>query len=607
LSTTRRTVRFAAETERSGAIPVGLANLLRAIRIAEDPAQLNLTTVVDVPVGVDVDRILDVVRDLLVRHESLRTTYPLTEGAGAEPVQHVHGAGELLVDVHDVSPRDDAAALAAKIGRELRASAFDLVTELPVRVAVVARAGVPVHAVVVLCHSAADATAWELLLREWHTLMAGMPLRRGHEPQPVDLVAIEQRGSVRRLMASALRHWDTHLRTVPQAMFTAPFMEDGRRVWPGLRVRSAAAADAVTRITERTGAGGSAVVLATLALLVGRHAGLPQCQVTALSANRVLPDLREFVGTIAQDALVPVQLTAGTFDELLQHVRTASLRAYRNSWFDPTDLWEVITAVGLERGVSWSRDCVFNDMSALVRGGRAAHERVYGGRYPALRTDSAEVSGGTTDDSSAELTWLPAEWMGTPFVLYLHQVEETLDLSIWAAPGAMSAADVTEFAHSMLRIIERVAAGNLSLDEVSQLDTVAPAVRGDGWLPIDSCWVEIAAVHRMLEGVLVGRPYHLSVEPDDALGHRLICHTVGDVDPVGLHAACVAALPGRPGAMAPHRYVVCATAPTDTGALSAWQAQPITADGSGRPGVDPAGVERPGSEVFGTAVMEPVR
>lgn len=582
MSTTRRTVRFAGEAQRTGALPVGLANVLRAIRVAEDPAQLNLTTVIDVPAAADVDRVLGVVRELLIRHESLRTTYPAVS-PGAEPVQHVHGAGELAVEVHDVGAGVDAAALAGLIGRRLRASAFDLAAELPVRVAVVTHAGTPVHAVVVLCHSAADATAWELLLREWHLLMAGTPLRRGHEPQPVDLVAIEQRGPVRRLMASALRHWDTHLRTVPQAMFTAPAMEDGRRTWPGLRVRSTAAADALTRITERTGAGGSAVVLATLALLIGRHAGLPQCQVTALSANRVLPDLREFVGTVAQDALVPVQLTAETFDELLRHVRTTSLRAYRNSWFDPTDLWDVITAVGRDRGVSWARDCVFNDMSALVRGERAAHELAHGGRYPALRTDSAGRPADTVDDSGTEFAWLPEEWMGTPFVLYLHRIDGILDLSVWASPDALPADQVTEFARSMLRIIDRAAAGNLPLGDAAASDMVRPAQHGDGWLPIDSCWVELAAVRRLLDRALAGRPYHLSAEPDDVLGHRLVCHTAGGADPAQLHAACVAALPGRPGAMAPHQYVVCATAPAGPADLPAWQAQPVTVVGAGRP------------------------
>lgn len=583
MTTTVRTVRFTAGAQRTGALPAGLANVLRAIRIAEDPAQLNLTTVVDVPVGVDVDRVLEVLHTLLIRHESLRTTYPAVS-PGAEPMQHVHGAGELAVEVHEAGAEGDAAALAGLIGRRLRAAAFDLTVELPVRVAAVTRAGTPVHVVVVLFHSAADATAWELLLREWHTLMAGTPLRRGHEPQPIDMVAIEQRGPVRRLMASALRHWDTYLRTAPQAMFTAPAIEEGRRTWPGLRVRSTAAADAVTRIAERTGAGGSAVVLATLALLVGRHSGLPQCQVTALSANRVVPDLREFVGTIAQDALVPVQLTAGTFDELLQHARTTSLRAYRNSWFDPTDLWDVITAVSRDRGVSWARDCVFNDMSALVRGERAAHELAHGERYPALRTESTERAADIVDDSGAEFTWLPEEWMGTPFVLYLHQVDEVMDLSIWASPDALPRGEVTEFARSMLRIIDGAAAENLSLAEVSRLDTVRPAERGDGWLPIDSCWVELAAVRRLLDRVLAGRPYHLSAEPDDALGHRLVCHTVGDMDPAQLHAACVAALPGRPGAMAPHRYVVCGAAPAGAADLPAWQAQPVTAAGTGRPG-----------------------
>jgi hypothetical protein len=55
------------------------------------------------------------------------------------------------------------------------------------------------------------------------------------------------------------------------------------------------------------------------------------------------------------------------------------------------------------------------------------------------------------------------------------------------------------------------------------------------------------------------------------------------VDLVRLHGECVAALPGNESAMAPHRYVVCATAPSDVDDEAAWRSVPVLAEGTGRP------------------------
>jgi hypothetical protein len=61
-------------------------------------------------------------------------------------------------------------------------------------------------------------------------------------------------------------------------------------------------------------------------------------------------------------------------------------------------------------------------------------------------------------------------------------------------------------------------------------------------------------------------------EPDERLGHRLVCtltkpdarEPLGQADLERIHAACVAALPRRPAAMAPHLYRV-STGATGTG------------------------------------------
>jgi hypothetical protein len=75
-------------------------------------------------------------------------------------------------------------------------------------------------------------------------------------------------------------------------------------------------------------------------------------------------------------------------------------------------------------------------------------------------------------------------------------------------------------------------------------------------------------------------------EPDAGTRHRLVAYLLSTGDlrtPQALHAACVAALPGRETAIAPHRYVLCASVPRDRDSAAEWRAQPVLADGNGRP------------------------
>jgi hypothetical protein len=60
---------------------------------------------------------------------------------------------------------------------------------------------------------------------------------------------------------------------------------------------------------------------------------------------------------------------------------------------------------------------------------------------------------------------------------------------------------------------------------------------------------------------------------------ELAGYVTGEYTPTGSHAACLAALPGRPDAMAPHRYVVCDTPPADP---TGWPHQPVRTTGDGR-------------------------
>ena len=110
------------------------------------------------------------------------------------------------------------------------------------------------------------------------------------------------------------------------------------------------------------------MILAAVAALLGLRTVNDRFQIISLCANRVTPASRDYVGTIAQDALIVADLTAETFDGIIRSTRTAALTAYYHSQYDAESLWQTIDRVSEDRGTEFHRDCVLNDLN-----GAAAH------------------------------------------------------------------------------------------------------------------------------------------------------------------------------------------------------------------------------------------
>jgi hypothetical protein len=562
--------RFAGKQDRTGPLAFGHANILRSITVDDDPTRNNLAMVFDVPDLLPAE-VVALVEVLLDRHESLRTTYRLDP----VPTQHVAGSGELPVEVVDAD--DDPLAVAESTAKRLRGQVFDLQAAPPLRVAVVTSRGLARHLVWVVSHTAMDVGTCEILLREWTDLTAGRQLAPTGL-RPLDVVEFERKPFVQRLSEASARHWESQLRRVPQAMFPLPAATTATKTdWhhPGLRLRSRAAMPHLAAIAERTGASASTVLLAAVNALVCHRTGQATCVTTSLYGNRIPRQLRDLFGTVSQDALlsVPVPET-GTFDELVHSVRSAALPAYRSAWYDPAVIWDVITDVSAERGISYARDLVFNDMSPLTAGDTE--------RSALRRLPSVWIPGHAEGDDEPNLEPLPAENVPCRFIVYVYRLDTDLDLTFLADPLCLDGEELAEFSHALLRLLRAAADNDLPLKEVAALTTLTPMTRGEGWYLADSCWIEIDAVRGLVAEVLGDRPHLVVAVPDELLGYRLVCYLTGPADLEDVHQRCVALLPGLVTVLAPHDYVVCAGPPEDPADAGGWAALPVTSRGSGR-------------------------
>lgn len=571
-------VKFTGTRSGAGPVTMGQRNVLRWAADQTIYGAVQCQTINIAP-GRSLHDVTRALGRLVSRHESLRTLFA-ADASGAL-TQRVIASGELMVEVHEADGRLDAAAAPM---RQRLSTPFVLDREWPVRAAIITSGGAPARVLLALTHTAADFASLGIIARDLRRLMSG-GARQATEPpalQPLDQARLETSPMTAGRAEAAVRYWETTLRGTPQCMLAVPehpAADAGSRM---ATLRSRTAALALTAIADRTRASQSAVILAAVATLLGLRTVNDRCQLTALCANRFARASRDYVGTIAQDALIAVDLTAATFDGIVHATRTAALTAYYHSQYDADRLWQVIDRVSEDRGTEFHRDCVVNDLNGAVVQARTAHA----------------ASGPERDDAAramrdTRLIWADAD--PRPLLFYLEVFGLTrhdVSLSVWAEPTRFPAPDVEDFLYAVERLLVAAERRDIPARHIGELAGLRPVARDGSWRRIDSCWVEIPAVQRLLDdvaasvpgvaatGVFCGREAG-GVPPAESLV-AYAAAPGGDIDPRTLHARCLERLAGRPTTMAPAWYVICDGVPGDPACPRSWRQLPVLAEGSGR-------------------------
>ncbi|HEY2575420.1 MAG TPA: condensation domain-containing protein [Streptosporangiaceae bacterium] len=535
------------------------------------------------PAGATLDGIVAALQILMVRHESLRTIYPPTAG---QPVQRVAESGELIIDVYAAGGEPaNTAVLVMELARRLRSAEFDVTTELPLRAAVATWQGVPRAVVVVYSHMAVDFASMALIDRQFAQLVSD-PAHRVAGPlghQPLDQAAEERSPRGLRRAGAALRSWEAHLRTMPQFMFAMPSADP--RHSGGLEsgwLWSPAAALALPHVAARTGASGQLAVFAAVCVLLGQRTGHEQCMMLAPASNRYQRHMREYVGTLAQDCIMSIDVQADGLDAVVRRAAAAALRSNRNGLVEIAALDRVITTVESDRGMTYARYCAFNDLSVYLDDPQAH----------ATRPGPAEARRAL---HRTRFSFFPSPAIEELLLFMLHQVEGEMILgAVTSDANRMPRAEMEALLRGVELLLVEAATSDVDLSLVGEITGIHPVTRGPSWLKIGPTWVDLAEVQRLLADALP-TPADVFALPGPDGNPSLVAYlaaTPAIQTPEQAHHQCMSVLAGnrsltpphgiRYTALAPTHYVICQTAPPLPRTLPAWQHQPIQAEGPGR-------------------------
>ncbi|HNP59097.1 MAG TPA: amino acid adenylation domain-containing protein, partial [Gordonia sp. (in: high G+C Gram-positive bacteria)] len=328
--------------ERPAEVPLSLAQQrMWFLNVFEpDSSAYNLPMVVRVVGDVDDAAMAAAIRDVLERHEVLRTRYPETDGDARQVVVDVgEAAAEVGYARHAVG--DLTSAIAA-----FCTQTFDVTSQVPVRISLfTAPDGEQVLAAVVH-HIAADGVSLGVLVQDLLTAYSARVTGTapGWEPLTVQFadVALLQRARLGSLedpdseLARQFEFWRTELAGSPEIVEIP-----GDRPRPPVATMAGAdvsftvpatVVEGVRALARVTGATEFMVVHAALAALVSRLAGTDDVVIGTPVAGRGDPETAGMVGMFVNTLVLrtPVDLAADA-QTLVQVVRAADTLALDNA------------------------------------------------------------------------------------------------------------------------------------------------------------------------------------------------------------------------------------------------------------------------------------
>ena len=344
---------------RDGQVPLSLAQQRMWFLNRMDPesAAYNIPLAVRLSGAVDLPALQAALRDVVGRHETLRTVYPDSVDGGHQVVHPVESA-LLALDLESITPERVVERIT-----ELATTGFDVTAQVPVRAALLELStgrDVPAEYVFVLVihHIAADGVSLRPLVTD---LMTAYAARQGGQapqwtPLPVQYAdyAIWQRELLgdaedpQSRAAAQLGYWTSALAGLPDQLdLPTDRPRPARASMRGGRVEFTIDAEvhrAVTEIARAQGATVFMVMHATLAVLLARLGNTTDIAIGTAVAGRGESELDALVGMFVNTVVLRTRVEPETeFATLLGHTRSVDLAAFAHTELPFERLVDVIS------------------------------------------------------------------------------------------------------------------------------------------------------------------------------------------------------------------------------------------------------------------------
>nr|BDT34839.1 non-ribosomal peptide synthetase [Myxococcus sp. MH1] len=335
---------------RAGPVPLSFAQqrLWFIDQLEPGSATYNIPVAVRLRGPLDVDALRRTFEALVVRHESLRTTFPMEQG---QPLQLIAPQVTLPLSVVDLRALPTREAEATRLAREEALRPFDL-TKGPLLRTTLLQLGEQEHILLLTMHHiVSDGWSMGVLVRELGALYEGFASGHGVTLPPLPMqyadFALWQRDWLQgEVLEGQLAWWKQYLEgaavlELPTDRARPAVLSARGAVIPVHLCRELS--DAVLALAQREGTTPFMTLLAAFQVLLARYSGQEDISVGSPIAGRTRAETEGLIGFFVNTLVLRTQLRRhASFRELLSEVRTSTLAAFQHQDVPFEKLVEVI-------------------------------------------------------------------------------------------------------------------------------------------------------------------------------------------------------------------------------------------------------------------------
>ena len=332
---------------------------------------------------------------------------------------------------------------------------------------------------------------------------------------------------------------------------------------------------AVPALAARYKVTSTAVIYAGICAIAGHVGDLERAFLQLTLSNRTNGRRRNSVGIFTQDVPVAVELRRARLSDVITSAGQAIMSAIRFGRYPADEMLGRQSAIEIERGVAFDLSCWLND------------RRVSSGVVPSLDAPRADALMSALKNTKWRWKEEPYESSTSTLFIFADDAGDAIKLTALIDTRVLPPDEAVAWMKAVERLLCAAVLEEIPLSAIGKHVDLVPARKGAGWSVIDSSWIHLPTVTRLLTRASEGRSAGVFTEATER-GRRLIAYIDGSgspVDTVRLHRSGVNALRESPEefrtAMAPHRYRMCARRPLGT-SLSDWRQMPVLIDGTGR-------------------------
>ncbi len=273
------------------------------------------------------------------RHEVLRTTYALADNG--VPVQILMAVRAVDVPVLDISEvtRTQQDVQVQRLALELKTRPFDLINDLPLRLALIRLSPISHVLVAVIHHIASDGWSRGVFSRElaslYNSVSQGRPNPLSGLPVQYADYAVWQREWLQgEVLEKQLAYWKGQLEDVPTLNLPTDRPRGGLAKDSGAKktlTLPKTLIDRLKALSSQQGATLFMTLLAAFQVLLHRYTGQDDIAVGSPIAGRTRTETEGLIGFFVNTLVLRTKLSGDpTFKELLSRVRITALQAYEH-------------------------------------------------------------------------------------------------------------------------------------------------------------------------------------------------------------------------------------------------------------------------------------